>query len=510
MVASGDWVVPRLNGVRYFEKPILGTWVNAVALAGLGESAFAARLPQAVSVGFTALIVFWLVRRFTDDEMTPLVAALIHITSLMVVVTGTINIPDGLLTLFLTAAVAAFLAALQQPPGLARNLTLAAAGAACGLAFLTKGFLAFAIPGLVVGAFLAWERRWKELLTLPWIPLATAVVVALPWSVAIALRERDYWHYFFWIQHVQRYLAASDAEGPEPFWHLVPFLILGGLPWMLLAPAILRGLRQTGVASPLSRYALCWLTVPFLLFSASSGKRATYILPCFPALAILMALGLLPALRRERSGAVAWGGLIMTVAALASAAMLVVAQTSSLFGEPPYPAGQAWKWPITVAALVAWGLLALLAPRGRTLASRLIAFGAAPAVLLITLQVTFPFSEGRQHRAPVAALRDHAGWIEPGTVIVTERELVHAVCWVYRRDDIYLFLKPGELEYGLRYAEAQYRLLDLDSLTDLVARQKDRGGVLFIHQAGRHDARQDRLPPIRRQDLDRDVQFIRY
>jgi 4-amino-4-deoxy-L-arabinose transferase len=510
MISSGDWVVPRLNGIRYFEKPILGTWVNALALAALGENAFAARLPQAISVGLTALILIRLVRRFTDDREAPLVTALVYVTSLMVAVIGTINILDSLLTLFLTAALAGFLVAHRQPPGPARNLWLAVTGAAGGLAFLTKGFLAFAIPGLVIGVFLIWERRWKGLVTLTWIPVTTAALIALPWSVAIGLREGDYWRYFFWIQHVKRYVASSEAEHPEPLWHLVPFLVLGSLPWVLLAPAILRGLRRTGLGSPLGRYALCWLIVPFLLFSASSGKQGTYILPCFPALAILVAPGLLHTLRRDRSGALARGGMLAFIFALAVAALLVAARTSSLLREPLYPAGQTWAWLVTVAAFVASGVVALLAPRGRTLTSRLLAFGAAPAVLLIALQFTFPLGEGRRHRAPVDTLRDHAHWIEPGTVIVTERELVHAVCWTYRREDVYLFLEPGELEYGLRYEDARHRLLDLHGLTDLAARQKDRGGVLFIHQAGRHDARMDRLPPARWQDLDRDLQFIRF
>jgi len=510
MVASGDWVVPRLNGVRYFEKPIMGHWVNALALGAFGENAFAARLPQAVSVGLTALIIFWLVRRFTDVREAPLVAVLVYITSLMVIVIGTINILDSLLALFLTAALAGFLVADRQPAGLGKNLWLVATGAACGLAFLTKGFLAFAILGLVMGAFLLWERRWKAMLTLPWIPMITAALVALPWSVAIALREGDYWHYFFWIQHVQRYLASSTAEHPEPFWHLVPFLVLGSLPWTLFAPAAFRGLRQAGLGSPLSRFALCWLIIPFLLFSASSGKRGTYILPCFPALAILIALGLLHALRRERSSAFARATLLTSIVALMGAAWLVVAQTSGLLDAPPYPAGQAWKWLVTVTAFVAWGVFALLAGRGRTLTSRLLAFGAAPAVLLIALQITLPLGEGRRHRAPVDTLRDHVHWLAPGTAIVTDRELVHAVCWAYRRDDVYMFREPGELEYGLRYDDAKHRLLTDESLGDLVARQENRGGVLFIYQAGRYDDTLEQLPPIRQQDLDRDVQFVRF
>jgi 4-amino-4-deoxy-L-arabinose transferase len=510
MVTSGDWVVPRLNGIRYFEKPILGYWVNALALGAFGENAFAARLPQAISVGLTALIIFWLVRRFTHDQEAPLVAALVYITFFMVMVIGTINILDSLLALFLTAALAGFLVAHRQPAGLGRILWQVATGTACGLAFLTKGFLAFAILGLVIGAFLLWERRWKAMFTLPWIPLITAALVALPWSVAIALREGDYWHYFFWIQHVQRYVASSAAEHPEPFWHLAPFLVLGSLPWTVFAPAAFRGLRQAGLGSPLSRFALCWLVLPFLLFSASSGKRGTYILPCFPALAILMALGLLHALRQERSNAFARGTLLTSIIALMGAAWLLMTQISGLTEEPPYPAGQAWQWLVTVTTFVAWGVIALLAGRGRRLTSRLLAFGAAPAVLLIALQITLPLGEGRRHRAPVATLQDHADWIAPGTVIVTDRELVHAVCWAYKRDNVYMFREPGELEYGLKYDDAKHRLLTDESLGELVARQESRGGVLFIYQAGRYDDSLEQLPPVHRQDLDRDVQFIRY
>ena len=79
MIVSGDWVVPRLMELRYFEKPVLGHWLNAVSMLVFGENRFGGRFASALSVGLAALAVFLLVRR-ERDEKTALLAAFILLT----------------------------------------------------------------------------------------------------------------------------------------------------------------------------------------------------------------------------------------------------------------------------------------------------------------------------------------------------------------------------------------------------------------------------------------------
>jgi 4-amino-4-deoxy-L-arabinose transferase-like glycosyltransferase len=113
------------------------------------------------------------------------------------------------------------------------------------------------------------------------------------------VREPGYWHYFFWVEHIQRFLSPDKAQHPQPFWFYVPILLGGAMPWTPLAGPIIVGLRHVGTKDPMVRLAVCWLVMPLALFSASSGRLGTYILPCFPPLAFLIAIGLTECLRLD-------------------------------------------------------------------------------------------------------------------------------------------------------------------------------------------------------------------
>src|SRR5215813_1182164 len=111
MIASGDWVSPHFNGVRYFEKPVLGHWLNAISVATLGESRFAVRLPVALATGLSALIVFLLARRFLSRS-TAVLGSAIFLTTVIVSGCGSVAVLDAFLALFLTAAVGAYYVAV--------------------------------------------------------------------------------------------------------------------------------------------------------------------------------------------------------------------------------------------------------------------------------------------------------------------------------------------------------------------------------------------------------------
>ncbi|MEJ2658038.1 MAG: phospholipid carrier-dependent glycosyltransferase, partial [Desulfobacterales bacterium] len=106
MIASGDWIVPILNGLRYFEKPVLGYWLNALAIELFGENAFAVRFPSAAATGISAFIIFLFIRRFSGDIIVATFAALIFLTTFIVYGIGTFNILDSMLAVFVTASMA--------------------------------------------------------------------------------------------------------------------------------------------------------------------------------------------------------------------------------------------------------------------------------------------------------------------------------------------------------------------------------------------------------------------
>ncbi|MDZ7696998.1 MAG: phospholipid carrier-dependent glycosyltransferase [Deltaproteobacteria bacterium] len=175
-----------------------------------------------------------------------------------------------------------FFYATREGRGAKHRLWMALFGGFCGLAFLVKGFLAFAVPVVTVVPFMLWERRMNRVLKASWIPILAAVLVVLPWALMIHLREGDFWNYFFWTEHISRFLSPIPGQHPKPFWYFIPVLIGGLLPWVALMPAAVMGVGRRWRQDAFIRFLFCWFFFPFLFFSASSGKLIPYILPCFP------------------------------------------------------------------------------------------------------------------------------------------------------------------------------------------------------------------------------------
>ena len=473
MLVSGDWVSPHFNGVRYFEKPALGHWLNALSLAVFGENAFALRLPVALATGLAALIVFALSRRFLGRS-TALLATAIFLTTFLVAGVGTFALLDAFLALFLTAALAAYYVALRAAAA-ERRAWLIACGVACGAAFLVKGFLALAIPVIVAAPYLARAKRWRELVTSPWWPIAAATLVALPWSVLVYLREPDFWRYFFWVEHVQRF-TASDAQHAAPVWYYAAYLPLTGWPWILLLPAAVIGLRRGSGDRDFIAYLIIWAALPFLFFSASSGKLATYMLPCFAPLSILLAAGLEQYLAAGYARAWRVAGGLVAFAFLAVLMLLVAAQNGA-FGAPPFGSGEYGRWATFFGALLcgAMGGTVALASRESSL-GRIAGIAVAGAALLVPLHFALP-RQALDNFAPGGAVARYAASTD--TVVVSDAPLFGTAAWVLKRADIYV-ASPGEIEYGLSYPEAKHRLLDGPAFAALLAANRGRHDVVLV------------------------------
>ena len=500
MIETGDWIVPRLDGVRYFEKPVLGYWLNACSIRAFGENAFAVRLPAALSVAFSALMIYLLVRRFGKGRSVAILTAGVFTTSLLVFCIGVFSVFDGPLAAFLTATLVTFFFAYQTPAPLKRTLLLVLCGAFCGLAFLTKGFLAFAVPVLVVAVFLVWERRWKALIAMPWPVLAGAAVVALPWCIAIARREGDFWRYFFWVEHVARFSAAREGQHAEPFWYYLPILAGGALPWTALSGAAILGLRRAGLKDPLVRFALCWLVLPFVFFSICSGKIATYILPCFAPLAVLAAVGLTRYFEGGGRRAFALGAWLSAAIAAAAAVGLVLVQTTGLLKERPFGPGETWKWLFVAAGLAAWAALSALSALARRPGKKLALFCATGLALMLAVSFALP-DRVRERKAPGAFLRRHADRVRPDTILVSTNYLVSAVCWFYQRDDVLILDRGGELRYGLEYDDARGRVLSVEELAALLKRDRGARNVVFLTTRKRYENYAPHLPPAMVEDV---------
>ncbi|WP_162874142.1 phospholipid carrier-dependent glycosyltransferase, partial [Pseudomonas viridiflava] len=107
--------------------------------------------------------------------------------------------------------------------GRARLAAWAALGLACGMGFMTKGFLAWALPVLITVPYMLWQKRFVELIRYGLLAVIVAIGVCLPWVLAVHAQEPDYWRFFFWHEHVRRF-AGEDAQHAQPVWFYLPTL----------------------------------------------------------------------------------------------------------------------------------------------------------------------------------------------------------------------------------------------------------------------------------------------
>ena len=490
MIATGDWIVPRLNGLPYFEKPVMGYWLNALSMLVFGQNAFAVRLPSAIGAGLSALMVALLMRRMANDRALTILAPLIFLTCLEVTATGVFAVLDGMLSVFLTMAMTAFYFAAESPHGSRREKGLLAIfGICCGLAFLTKGFLAFAVPVVIIVPYMIWAGRWKDMFPMAVIPILAAILVALPWAVAVHLKAPDYWNYFFWQEHVKRFMA-DDAQHKAPIWTYLAAFPVATLPWSVLIPAAIPGMDRKRRQTPLFRYAVCWLVFPLLFFSAASGKLLTYILPCFPPFAILLSLGLSALFgrsphRRGQAGIL----FLMGVFSIVLVALIVI-QITGIGGFIPYVhTGKA-----VVAGAGVAGLLICLykgLKQGR-LESQLAFIALGMVLFLASIQWVLP-DDTIEHKAPGTLMLRNAGRVTPQTTLVSLEDPLRAVCWFFRRSDVFQLGQGGELTYGFTEPEGSHRLLDSEQFRTLV-NTHESGRVMLVGKAKHYRHWKEKLP----------------
>jgi 4-amino-4-deoxy-L-arabinose transferase-like glycosyltransferase len=325
MAESGDFVVPHLNGLPYLDKPIFFFAAAAVAVKGLGATEFAVRLPAlAFTIATVALLVGFAYRLFGRD--VALLAGLALATAPLVLAYARIVIFDGVLLFWITASCISFQLAWSRE----RRLLWVLGWAAAGVATLTKGPVGLVLPLLVNVVYaLVCRERLRRLFD-PLGMLAFAIVVA-PWFLAVTARHPEFPHYAFVRETFER-VATGRMHRGGPIWYFLPLLVGGALPWALLPLFDVRRIpaawRERTGAGRARVYVQLWVLVPLVFFSLSQSKRAGYILPVFPALAILCALHFHEAPNaRRRVGVLAAAlsagvGLVLVVASGAIAGLI--------------------------------------------------------------------------------------------------------------------------------------------------------------------------------------------
>ncbi len=295
MLRSGQWAVPTLDGMPFFHKPPLFYWITAASLQVFGDNAAAARMAPWLAAVVTTTGFFVFLKRWAGVARA--VAGTVVLATLPLFYAGAqyANL-DMLVAAAIASTVLLFAhATLSREQGRPYRQALAFGFASAALGVLSKGLIGLVLPGLVImGWSLATRRAGKMLALSLWAPgWLIFIAVAAPWFLLMAHRYPDFLHYFFVVQHVERF-TGSSFNNLQPFWFYPAVLLLCSLPWSGgLAWRVLRA-RTIADASTrrdrdLRTLMLVWLAVVTAFFSVSSSKLVGYILPAVPPFAFLLA-----------------------------------------------------------------------------------------------------------------------------------------------------------------------------------------------------------------------------
>ena len=281
LYVSGDWLVPRLYGVPYLEKPPMFYWLTAAAYAAVGQDELGARLTSGVTGALGVLLTGLFARRYCGGR-AGIFAAAILATSGLYFVLARVVVTDMLFSVLIAMALIAFFEAEIARRSFLPFWLFAAA------ATLTKGPVAAVLCGLTVIGHLALNRRLGRIVSFHFLAgLFPYLCIVLTWLALLQTRYPDFLEFYVYKEHLLR--VAGD-EHREAFWWYIPWLLVGFLPWTPIWLTTLRGLpqrlRDPSIRGTALRYSVVWMVAVLGFFSVPRGKLVPYILPLFPALAI--------------------------------------------------------------------------------------------------------------------------------------------------------------------------------------------------------------------------------
>jgi 4-amino-4-deoxy-L-arabinose transferase-like glycosyltransferase len=311
MLDSGNWLVPTFNFQLRDHKPPLLYWLQIASYEQFGVNEFAARLPSALAALAAVLLTYELGRLMFGGSVG-LLAGLVLGSAAMFCASAHFANPDSLLDALTLATLFVFWRGMARSAAspLSAGGWFVPVGIIMGLAVLTKGPVGLLLPSAVIGLYLLWSRRLRLLLDYRLaLGVIAFVLVAVPWYAWIAAETKgEFTRGFFLTHNFGRFLSPMENHRGPIYYYLIA-LLLGSAPWspFLITAGIFYFLRgrsarisedvhsmidpQFSILNPQSssplRFLACWLLVYLVFFSLSGTKLPNYILPAYPAVAIL-------------------------------------------------------------------------------------------------------------------------------------------------------------------------------------------------------------------------------
>ncbi|WP_315250215.1 lipid IV(A) 4-amino-4-deoxy-L-arabinosyltransferase [Pseudomonas fragi] len=478
MLHSGNWVAPHFMGLRYFEKPIAGYWMIAIGQAVFGDNLFGVRIASALSTGLSVWLVWLIAGRLWRDPRKRFASTLIYMSfGLVAGQAGYANL-DPQFTFWVNLSLVAVWFAFDSSTRRARLCAWAVLGLACGMGFMTKGFLAWLLPVLIAVPYALWQRRIKEVLSYGPLAILVAVAICLPWALAIHHQEPDFWQFFFWNEHIRRF-SAADAQHTQPWWFYLPILLAASLPWAALLPnTLIDACKQR--REPVTGFLLLWLLLPLAMFSLSKGKLPTYIMPCLLPLALLMGHAVVSWREQAKGRILRINGLLNVLLAVAGLVGLAYLQLS----RAVYANTEVFSLSLAYIVLLGWLLSNALQ------ALRPLLLWAAPAVGMGVLVALLPAAMPGvivNSKMPDQFIAEHVQEVsQAGTLLSNDLGAASALSWRLGRPEITLYNTTGELKYGLGYADSAGRQVDMDNIDRWMKEARLRGSVgvvMRVHSA---------------------------
>ncbi|HEY6452950.1 MAG TPA: phospholipid carrier-dependent glycosyltransferase [Steroidobacteraceae bacterium] len=497
MVASGDWVTPRLDAIKYFEKPVLQYWATALAFRAFGAHAWSARLWPALC-GFLGLPLSWALARRLYDRRSARLTVIVQAGALLYLALSRMATVDMSLSFGLQLAMCALVLLAQQRARAPARAPARAAAASAGLApaglapaagrwrlpallglgmavaVLSKGLVGILIPGAAGLLYLLWRRDWTlPLRARPWWALLVLLVLAAPWFVIVSVRNPEFPHFFFIVQHFQRYLSRAGFDRYQPDWFFIPVLALGFLPWTTLLPGALhRAWRAARAGENGTAMLLIWAGFVFAFFSLSQSKLVPYILPMLPALAVLTGrhLAALNAARLARHLA----AIALVAGALGLAILLLwrLPAAAPLVEQASTPSIAGFAAAFLLLALGS-GAGALLARRAWPLCAAAVAAGGA---WLLTQCGLLSADELPRMQALITLEQRSTPWLTASTRVYCVNAYWQPLPFYWRRTCTLVGYR-GELDFGLRQ-EPWRAIADLQQFAIDWRAQRDALAVL--------------------------------
>ncbi len=319
MVRSGDWIVPHLNGLIYFEKPPLGYWFIALGEKIFGATLFGGRFFNALFSLLTCCVLYHFCKRFLSQKVG-LWAAVIYGTCALPFGMSQILTLDNALTFFVTTTLLLFVSGFLEENTKKSRRYFLWAYIFMALSVLTKGLIGIAFPGIIGLPWLIFTGHIKKLnRACLFKGLLLFFIIAAPWHFLVQQRHDCFFHFYFWHEHFERYLTTVHNRA-KPFYFLLNAFLLGLLPWLFFLPRSLRVAFKESKEKQSRQvlgFSLLWSSLVVLFFIKSNSQLIPYILPAIPGTTILLAYGISKMdLSKVRAECCLWGVAYM-IAALA-------------------------------------------------------------------------------------------------------------------------------------------------------------------------------------------------